>query len=80
MFTPPGNGVYVAVGIDNFTSEEVALNASGNHIPSDLSPSMRCLEADSKHYYLSGYSAIRLYRNSKLWMTWTTCLTEYGPS
>jgi hypothetical protein len=63
MLAPPSNGVYVAVGIiNNVTSKEIACMKTpiANKTPSYMSPGTRLLEADYKHYSLSGYPAVRL--------------------
>jgi hypothetical protein len=59
MFAPSSKGVYVAVGITN----NVTLRPTKTHAnitPLYMSPGTRLLEADYKHYSLSGYSAVRL--------------------
>jgi hypothetical protein len=62
MFAPPSKGVYVAVGItNNVTSKEIdRMKTPADKTPSYMSPSTRLLEADYKHYSLSGYPAVRL--------------------
>jgi hypothetical protein len=62
MFAPSSKGVYLAVGItNNITSKEIArMKTPANKTPSYMSPGTRLLEADYKHYSLSGYPAVRL--------------------